>query len=130
MGPPPPPPPPPRAPPPGGFGGSANRHIGNLDIAFEKGFGIVSQPEGYSDEYSGNYLYSAADGDYGSGQACKPPGMTVVGNNTIWTPTGRVTECGMSLAQWQAGGGDKGTTASVHPADSVVMQVARTILGM
>lgn len=51
-------------------------------------------------------------------------------DNSIYTPTGKVTECGMSLAAWQATGGDPGTTAAVTPADSVIIALARSALGM
>jgi hypothetical protein len=73
------------------------------------------------------------DGNYGNGQACKTSSnedATVVHDNSIYTPTGKVTECGMSLAAWQATGGDPGTTAAVTPADSVIIALARSALGM
>ena len=57
-------------------------------------------------------LWLAADGNYGSGQTCQGNGTTVVYNNTVWSPTGSLTECGMSLQQWQAKGGDPATTGS------------------
>ena len=51
-------------------------------------------------------------------------------DNTIYPPSGKVTECGMALADWQAQGGDPGTTAAVTPADSVIIGLARAALGM
>ena len=50
--------------------------------------------------------------------------------NTVWSPTGAVTECGKSLAAYQAMGGDPGTTASAYPDDSVVLAVARKLMGL
>ncbi len=112
-------------------GGSDNHHAYNLDLFWSTGFGICSQPNGYADGYYGNYLWLAKDGNYGSGQACMgQTGQTIVFNNTVWSPTGAITECGMSLAQYQAKGGDPGTTGSPYPADSVVLSLARSILGV
>ncbi len=76
-----------------------------------------------------NYLYQAKDGNYGGGQDCSPGGTTV-GGNTVWTPTGSVTECGKSLAAYQATGGDPGTTAAAYPADSVVLGIAKQLMGL
>ena len=77
----------------------------------------------------GNYLYKAGDGNYGGG-ACTAPGKTIVGGNTIWSPTGNITECGMPLAKWQAQGNDLGTTAVAYPDDSVVLAQVKKTLGM
>ena len=51
-------------------------------------------------------------------------------NNTIWSPTGKISECGMSLAQWQAKGNDVGTTASPYPDDKTVLAIVRKTLRM
>jgi hypothetical protein len=85
---------------------------------------------GHGDAYTGNYLWLTQDGSYGSGQTCSGAGMTIVGGNTIWSPTGAVSECGTTLPQWQAQGNDPGTTAAAWPADSAILTLARSILGM
>jgi hypothetical protein len=53
-------------------------------------------------------------------------------DNTIWTAPGSkgITECGSSLQQWQAQGGDPGTTVAAWPADSVVLDLAKQLLGL
>ena len=51
-------------------------------------------------------------------------------NNSVYTPTGAVTECGMSLAAWQALGNDVGTTASTFPSDDTLLALARNVLGL
>ena len=79
---------------------------------------------------SNNTLYQGKDGAYGSGQTCTGAGTTIVHDNTIWSPTGAITECGTSLANWQAQGHDLGTTAGPYPADSVVLAIARGLLGV
>ena len=115
------------------FGGHSNFHHGNLDLFFSRGFGIVGTLAGFADGYYDNYLYlgtTSASTPYGDGQACTGPAKTIVQNNTVWVPQGTtVTECGTSIAAWQAQGGDPGTTVSTYPADSVVLAKARQILG-
>ncbi len=87
-------------------------------------------PAGFADGYYGNTLWLTQDGAYGSGQTCSGNGATVVFGNTIYSPTGAITECGTTLAKWQAAGGDPGTTAAPYPADSVILALARSILNV
>ena len=75
-------------------------------------------------------LLQAKDGNYGDGQTCSGAGMTYVANNTVYSPTGAITECGKTLAQWQAAGNDPNTVALPYPADSVILDAARRILGL
>lgn len=112
----------------------------------------AAQLAGHEDGYYGNYLWIGADGAYGDGQTCSGAGTTITTNNTVWSPTGvvrgivaglrfrfgsrlrrptgKLQECGMTLQQWQAKGGDVGTTGSPFPTDDVVLSIAREILGM
>merc|ERR1712194_882624 len=90
------------------FGGHSNFHHHNLDLFWGKGFQITPQLDGFEDGYYDNSLWLMNDGDFGRG-ACTTPGKTVVHDNTIWSPTGNVTECGSSLADWQKKGNDVGT---------------------
>jgi hypothetical protein len=113
------------------FGGHSNFHINNVDLFWSRGFGICSQLDGYADAYVGNYLYISGDGPYGDGQSCNGPGRTIVGGNTIWSPTGAITECGMTLQQWQAKdpSNDPGTVATPYPTDDAVLaQVRKTLM--
>ena len=50
--------------------------------------------------YSNNVVLNK-DGDYGTGQTCLGDGKTIVRDNKIYTPTGKVIECGKDLAKWQ-----------------------------
>jgi hypothetical protein len=63
-------------------------------------------------------------------QTQQGPNATTVFGNTVWSPTGAVTECGMSLAAYQAKGGDVGTTAGAYPDDSVVLAIAKSLMGL
>ncbi len=111
---------------------AANYHHDNLDLFWSAGFGICAQLPGFEDGYYGNSLWIGKDGGYGGGQACKgaADAVTIVGGNTVWSPTGAITECGMSLPQWQAAGNDVGTTGSPFPADVTVLALARSLLGL
>ncbi len=115
------------------FGGNSNFHQRNLDLFFGGGFSISPQLPGYSDAYVGNTLYMTKDGNYGNGQACTGSatvGKTIVGENTIYSPTGAITECGTTLTKWQSAGNDPGTTAAPWPADSVIIALAKSILNL
>ena len=116
------------------FGGHDNFHHDNLDLFWSSGFGITGAITGHQDGYYNNQLYQAKDGNYGNPAGCasfgQGPNATTVYGNTVWTPTGAVTECGMSLAAYQAKGGDPGTTAAPYPDDSVVLALARKLMGL
>jgi len=110
------------------FGGHSNFHHHNVDLFWSRGFGVCKQTDGFADGYYGNYLYLSADGDYGSGQTCSGGAKTVVHDNTIWSPTGSITECGQSLADWQAAGNDPGTAATPYPDDQAVLSIVKETL--
>lgn len=112
------------------FGGHDNFHHDNLDLFWSYGFGIDAVVDGHADGYYNNVLWIAKDGDYGRGQACTGGGATHVFNNTVYTPLGKVTECGMPLDMWQRKGNDPGTKALPYPADEVILGIARGILGL
>jgi hypothetical protein len=66
----------------------------------------------------------SSDGAYGRG-------TPVVHSNTIWSPTGAVTEGGKPLKEYQQedpAHNDPGTVATAYPPDSAVLAVAREIL--
>ena len=113
------------------FGGHSNYHHNNLDLFFADGFSLQdekphAQLPGFEDGYYENYLYMTTDGEYGFGNA-------TVYSNTIWSPTGNVTEGGKPLAEFQKEDpkhNDPCTVASAYPDDKVVLDLARKILGM
>jgi hypothetical protein len=62
-----------------------------------------------------------------------PQGVTVVYNNTYYTPGANVTECGYPLAQWQAlspSTNDPGSTVAALPDPDVFLAAAREFVGM
>lgn len=68
---------------------------------------------GHEHRCTGNTAVLTSDGAYAL-PICTGDGKTVMGNNTLFTPTGNVTECGASLAAWQAAGNDPGTVALAY----------------
>ncbi len=114
------------------FGGHDNWHFNNIYAYVGRGFGVVPQLPGHADYFYGNEVIMTKDGDYALAQVCNDiPGVvpkTVVHDNHIYTPNGRVTECGMSLAEWQAKGNDPGTTASTWPDDDKLVVMVQHLL--
>jgi len=111
------------------FGGHDNVHHNNLYAYVGKGFGICSQLPGHEDYFYNNTVVMTADGNYGGG-ACSGDAITVVHDNSIYTPHGNVTECGYPLAEWQAKGNDPGTTAAPYPSDDVLLSLSKELLGL
>ena len=109
------------------FDGHDNRHYNNIYGYVSTGFRICSQLPGHEDYFYNNIVVMTKDGDYGSG-ACSGEGKTVVHDNHVYTPTGKVTECKMSLAEWQAKGNDPGTTASTWPDDEDLVKMIKALL--
>ncbi|XP_065179510.1 uncharacterized protein LOC135809986 [Sycon ciliatum] len=109
------------------FNGHDNHHHNNIYAYVGHGFGICGQREGHVDMFYNNTLVQTRDGDYGN-PACSGPGKTVVHDNSVYTPTGSVTECRMSLADWQKQGNDPGTTAAKYPEDNVLLHEISTLL--
>ena len=86
------------------------------------------------------YFKSMADNPFGN--ACCGTwtfnvsyGSTIVYNNTFFTPTGNVSECGMPLAEWQKvdpANNDVGTMAQAYPSNLTarLIAAARAVLGL
>ena len=87
----------------------------------------MSQLPDHVDMFYNNTVILTKDGDYGHG-ACSGSAMTIVHDNRIYTPTGKVTECGTSLKEWQAKGNDPDTTADVWPSDDELVSATKKLL--
>lgn len=111
------------------FGGHDNHHFNNIYAYVGGGFRIVGQLKGHEDYFYNNTVVMTRDGDYGN-PTCSGDGKTVVHDNKIYTPNGKVSECGMSLKEWQAKGNDPGTIAGKIPDDEVIIDGARFLLGL
>lgn len=109
------------------FGGHDNHHYNNVYAWVSKGFGICGQLKGHEDYFYNNSVIMNQDGDYGN-PACSGDGMTVVHDNKIYTPNGKVTECKMTLEQWQAKGNDKGSKAYKWPSDDELESMVKGVL--
>ena len=111
------------------FGGHNNHHYQNIYAYSSSGYGICAQLKGHEDYFYDNTLVLEKDGDYGRG-ACSGDGKTVVHDNRVYSPTGKITECGKSLEAWQALGNDPGTLASPLPADEELVSMIRELLSL
>ena len=114
------------------FGGHDNNHEKNVYAYVNSAFGICNQLKGHPDRFHDNHVVSSAT-SYGGGQQCTTTASvdaTVVHDNTMYTPTGAFSECGTTLANWQAQGGDSGTVALPTPDDATLLALARGVLGM
>jgi len=110
------------------FGGHDNRHFNNIYLWIPLGFDIMNeQLPGHGHYFYQNKVILLKDGDYGNGQVCSGGSKTVVYGNEIFTPKGTVTECQMSLADWQKDGNDPGTTANVYPNDETISMWINTL---
>ncbi|XP_019849680.1 PREDICTED: uncharacterized protein LOC109580680 [Amphimedon queenslandica] len=111
------------------FGGHDNRHYNNIYAYVGTGFIINGQLKGHEDYFYNNTVVQTSDGNYGT-PTCSGDGKTVVHDNKIYTPNGKVTECKMSLAEWQAKGNDPGTIAGKWPEDDVLIKMIADLLSL
>jgi hypothetical protein len=109
------------------FGGHDNVHHDNVYAYTGIGFQICPQLPGHIDSFYNNKVVLNSDGDYGFG-ACSGDAMPLVYGNAVYSPTGAITECGMSLAAWQKLGNDPNTTAGVTPDDDTIVAWGRAVL--
>ena len=107
------------------FGGHDNHHYHNVYGYVGSGPHVCATLADHEDYFYENKLVTTGT-DVGSLQ-CKTP-KTVIRNNTYFTPTGKINECGMDLAKLQKGGGDPGSTVSKIPADDTIIGWARELL--
>ena len=92
------------------------------------GFGVCSQLPGQEDHYQNNTLVMTSSGDYGKGTCPPHDAYVVTSGNKVYTQDGKVSECGMSLEDFQAKGYDHGTTAGVWPEDQELATAVRAAL--
>ena len=84
--------------------------------------------EGHEDYYYNNKAVITGT-DVGS-LTCSGTGKTVVHDNEYYTPTGDITECQSSLADWQKAGNDKGSSVGEIPSDDTIIGWGRAALGV
>ena len=114
------------------FGGHDNHQHNNIYGYINEGFHFITKQEkGHENKFYNNSVVLYKDGDYGSGQAsCSGDGMTVVHDNKIYTPNGKVTEYGLDLDKWQAKDNDPGTTANKWPSDEELLDMVKKLLSI
>ena len=109
------------------FGGHDNHHYDNIYAYAGHGLGVCAALDGHEDYFYGNHVVLTG-GDVG-GFACDGPGKTVLHDNAYYTKDGKITECKMDLAAWQAKGEDSGSTVATWPKDADVIKMAKAKLG-
>ena len=101
------------------FGGHDNHHYDNIYAYVGAGMGDGAQQlESHEDQFYGNHVVMTGT-DVGDMQ-CNAPGKSVVHSNNYYTPSGAVTECGKSLADWQSAGNDAGSNVYTLPDDDEI----------
>jgi hypothetical protein len=111
------------------FGGHDNHHRNNIYAYVGRALGVCGMLDGHEDVFSGNKVVMT--GSNVGGPQCKPPGKTQMSDNAYFTPDGTVSECGMSLADWQEkGDSEKGSTAAKTPSDDTIIGWAKEKLGI
>jgi len=103
------------------FQGHTNRWVNNI-VAFvsqyclHNGYGGPLGPvlPGHEQWLLNNTCVLNHDGNYAL-PICAGGGKTLLGGNSVFSPTGNISECGQPLRAWQAAGNDPGTTAAAFP---------------
>ena len=113
------------------FGGHDNHHYRNVYAYAGGAIGVCSQLVGHEDYFYDNKV--VLTGTKVGGFRCVNEGRyaaVVVHDNQYysWAPS-NLTECGMKLAEWQAKGGDPGSSVGPYPADDVIIGWASALLG-
>ena len=84
--------------------------------------------DGHEDNFSGNKV--VVTGTTVGSPNCEAPGKTVMGNNSYYTSTGEISECGGTLEQWMAKGNEVGSSVAKTPKDATIIGWAAEKLGI
>ncbi|CAB9517687.1 expressed unknown protein [Seminavis robusta] len=109
------------------FGGCDNWHYRNIYAYVGKAIFSMKQIKGHEDHFFENRVIMTQE-NVGSFQ-CDGDGAFVFGNNSYYTASGNVTECKMSLEEWQRHGNDLNSTSSEYPKDDEIIHWAKSLLG-
>jgi len=115
------------------FGGHDGIAFGNVYAFVGGGFTMYNtQLPGHEDQFYGNTLVLSDDGSVGHNQACGSDIQPITHDNTMYSPTGNITECGMPLSKWQSQGHDPGSTASAYPPNmnELILAAGSALLGL
>lgn len=111
------------------FGGHDNRHYGNIYAYVGLALAVTDTLEGHEDYFYENRVV-LDPGHVDVGRPMCTGVKTIMGNNSYYTSTGKLTECGKSLADAQKDGMDQGSTVSSIPSDDAILGWARELLSM
>jgi hypothetical protein len=102
------------------FGGHDNHHYDNIYAYAGHALGVTNTLEGHEDYFYNNK--AVLTGSSVGGPQCKAP-ATVMYNNSYFTPTGSISECGGPMKE-------KDSTVASMPADNTIIGWAKDKLGM
>lgn len=109
------------------FGGHDNHHYRNIYAYVGSGLSVTDTLVGHEDYfYENRVIVTRTD----VGRPICDGVRTIMGNNSYYTSTGQITECGKSLADSQKDGMDLGSTVSMYPSDDSIIAWARELLSM
>lgn len=112
------------------FGGHDNHHSNNVYAYAGQALGVCGMIDGHEDVFQNNRV--VLTGTNVGGPQCSAPGKTKMANNSYYTPSGDVSECGSSLADWQAKdptNNEPGSSVAKTPSSGVIIGWARSVLG-
>jgi len=110
------------------FGGHDNHHYDNIYAYAGQALGVCETLQGHEDYFYGNK--AVLTGTNVGGPQCNDPTKTVMHDNSYYTSTGDIQECGKSLGDLIKAGGEKGSMVAKIPADDVIIGWAKEKLGM
>merc|ERR1711998_235747 len=103
------------------FGGHDNYHHDNVYAYVGQAIGFYDAPmvDGHEDKFYNNKVVTTGT-NFGS-PTCSGSGVTQIHDNQYFTPSGDISECKMSLKDWQAAGHDKGSSVAKTPSDDEII---------
>ena len=110
------------------FGGHDNHHQDNIYAYVGQALGVCGALDNHEDFFTGNTVILT--GNSVGGPQCHTPGKTVMGNNSYYTSSGDVKECGTDLAGWQKAGNEPGSSVGKTPSDAQIIAWATAKLGI
>jgi len=108
------------------FGGHDNHHFNNIYAYAGRALGVCGTLKDHEDYFYGNKV--VLTGTSVGGPQCSAP-ATIMHDNSYFTSTGDVQECGKSLADWMKAGGEKGSSVAKIPTDDAIIGWAKVLLG-
>jgi len=94
--------------------------------------GVCAQKPGHEDAFYNNSCVMMGGGEqYASFQnGVGGPALPVMHDNRVFTQSGKASESGKPVEEWQKQGHDLGTVVATLPSDDDIVAMGRAVLGM